>query len=60
MDWDSSLEATDDVDERKEEGEPELRRKANPKPPPIPLLALLLLLAGEVATTSGKAGKGGS
>lgn len=55
-----SLDAIDDVDERKEGGEPELRRKANPKLPPIPLLALLLLLTGEVATTSGRAGKGGS
>ena len=57
MDWESSLDATDDEDERKEEGEPELRRKGKPKLPPIPLL---LLLAGEVATTSGRAGKGGS
>ena len=54
MDWESSLDATDDVDERKEEGEPELRWKGKPK------LALLLLLAGEIATTSGRAGKGGS
>lgn len=52
MDWERSLDATDDVDERKE-GEAELRRK-------VPLLALLMLLGGEVATTSGKAGKGGS
>ena len=52
-----SLDAIDDVDERKEEGEPELRRKANPKLPPT---ALLLLLTGDVATTSGRAGKGGS
>ena len=60
MDWESSLDATDDVDERKEEGEPESRRKAKPKPPPIPLLVLLLLLTGEVATTSGTADNGGS
>ena len=56
MDWESSLDATDDVDERKEEGEPESRRKAKPKPPPIPLL----VLTGEVATTSGTADNGGS
>ena len=60
MDWESSLDATDDVDERKEEGEPELWRKVKPKPPPKPLLALLLLLTGEMATTSGTAGNGGS
>ena len=59
MDWESSLDATDDVDERKEEGEPELRRKAKPKLPPT-LLFALLLLTGEAATTSGRAGKGGS
>ena len=56
MDWESSLDATDDVDERKEEGEPELRREANPRLSPMLLLALLLLLTGEVATISDRAG----
>jgi hypothetical protein len=60
VDWESSLDAIDDVDERKEEGEPELRRKGKPKLLPTPLLALLLLLTGEMATTSGRADKGGS
>ena len=57
VDWESSLDATDDVDDRKEGGEAELRRKANANAPG-PLLMLLLL--GEVATTLGRAGRGGS